>query len=555
MLNNNTSLINKFDIKKKSIAISFVAATLFFFYNTYLINNGHFHEDAYILFVYVENLINGYGITYYPGASPLEGATDFLWLILLAGLASVGLDVGTASISLNSLGVWIIIFILSNTLLNNPPKEKWKIALLVPLLCLWLGQHYLLAAVGGFSIMLYMALALSALLCLLHKPYLTLLPFVAIVIALFRPDGVILGIGYTAVGLYFAHQQQILPKFLKRVAIAAMIGLVYFAWRFYYFDNLLPLPLYVKSHVEPLAGLALNISWLEKNLAILIPLLVFTILTKKLPAYLLYSVPALILLAALTTAENSQNVGFRYQGPVFITLYFLFFLATLDFFKKNRLILFSSLLIVVSILAFSKRAIENIDRTHESITHFNYINQFPAKFGQILPENSHIVLSEAGRTAYWNQREGTTITDLVGLNSVYPAKNIIDIPYIESLDADFLMFHHALRLDISNLPTDSGLKVIRLPSPSMLQPKATNETDFHSISKVYTASIMSIKFLNQHFFDYDIFAVDYMEDQSFSHVYAVKKELNLSEKLQSYLEESFNPKTKLSYYQMMEEYK
>jgi integral membrane sensor domain MASE1 len=95
-------------IKNKILLHSLIIAISFFLANFILLQYGHFHEDAYILFIYVENMLNGNGITYYPSGEHTEGATDFLWMILLLLLAKIGFDVGTASILLNSFGVLLI---------------------------------------------------------------------------------------------------------------------------------------------------------------------------------------------------------------------------------------------------------------------------------------------------------------------------------------------------------------------------------------------------------------------------------------------------------------
>jgi hypothetical protein len=69
----------------------------------------HPHEDAYILFRYAEHLAAGLGIVYNPGGPPTEGATDFLWLVLLAGLVRAGADVAVAAVWLNALGAALLV--------------------------------------------------------------------------------------------------------------------------------------------------------------------------------------------------------------------------------------------------------------------------------------------------------------------------------------------------------------------------------------------------------------------------------------------------------------
>ncbi|AKT41389.1 hypothetical protein [Chondromyces crocatus] len=53
-------------------------------------------DDAYISYRYAENLARGEGLVYNPGER-VEGYTNFLWTVLLAGAATLGLSVDTAA--------------------------------------------------------------------------------------------------------------------------------------------------------------------------------------------------------------------------------------------------------------------------------------------------------------------------------------------------------------------------------------------------------------------------------------------------------------------------
>src|SRR5580700_7167110 len=53
-------------------------------------------DDAYITFVYARNLVAGWGPVWNPGYA-VEGYTNFLWMVLLAGAHYVGLAPPVAS--------------------------------------------------------------------------------------------------------------------------------------------------------------------------------------------------------------------------------------------------------------------------------------------------------------------------------------------------------------------------------------------------------------------------------------------------------------------------
>jgi hypothetical protein len=310
---------------KTSFLIALSIAILFFIFNFILISNGHFHEDAYILFIYVENFLNGNGITYYPSGEHIEGATDFLWLMLLIFLGKLGLNVGTSVILLNSIGVFIISYLLNIEISNSKIKNKELLFLLYPFVFLWIFQQPLIAAVGGFSVFLYMALILLAFVSVYKEKYILYTPYIGLVVALFRPDGVIIGIGFALVGLYIAYKTHQTKRYMVGILFGLVVGISYFIWRYNYFGNLLPLPLYVKGHGSLTAGLGYNAGWVIRNLYLLLPLFFLAIFNKKIKHYLFLASPVILLFIVLIAATQSQNVGYRFQAPVLIISYFILF--------------------------------------------------------------------------------------------------------------------------------------------------------------------------------------------------------------------------------------
>ncbi len=76
---------------------------------------GELIDDAYISFRYAQNLTTGHGLVFNVGER-VEGYTNFLWVILLAGPALLGFDVPMASQILGALcallAVWTTTFLL-----------------------------------------------------------------------------------------------------------------------------------------------------------------------------------------------------------------------------------------------------------------------------------------------------------------------------------------------------------------------------------------------------------------------------------------------------------
>ncbi|MEZ4517512.1 MAG: hypothetical protein R3C44_12005 [Chloroflexota bacterium] len=49
-------------------------------------------DDSFISYRYADNLASGQGITFNPGEQPVEGYSNFLWIVSLAALKMIGLD-------------------------------------------------------------------------------------------------------------------------------------------------------------------------------------------------------------------------------------------------------------------------------------------------------------------------------------------------------------------------------------------------------------------------------------------------------------------------------
>src|SRR5438034_7059979 len=66
-------------------------------------------DDAFISFRYARNLRQGHGLVFDPGLDRVEGYTNFLWVVLLAGCDALGLAPETAANLLSlaaTLGLW-----------------------------------------------------------------------------------------------------------------------------------------------------------------------------------------------------------------------------------------------------------------------------------------------------------------------------------------------------------------------------------------------------------------------------------------------------------------
>lgn len=210
-------------------------------------------EDATILFQYSDNWATTGQITYYSGGAPVEGATDFLWMAILAALRYVHVPPFWAASILNIVAAFAIAFL---SLRLAGVRSTWKSVLVILGLVMLAPQ--LGGALAGFSVLPFAALILVCA-YLFQTRHDAGLAVACLALCLFRPDGVVFAFPLVALRL-FAEK----TGWTKRVGIYLLLfalpGILYFVWRWRYFGEFLPLPFLVKSDARRVLGIALGTS-------------------------------------------------------------------------------------------------------------------------------------------------------------------------------------------------------------------------------------------------------------------------------------------------------
>ncbi|HEX9671069.1 MAG TPA: hypothetical protein VGC93_16500, partial [Thermoanaerobaculia bacterium] len=117
-------------------------------------------DDAFISFRYAANLAEGHGLVFNVGER-VEGYTNFLWTLLLAGGAALGLDLPRLSVALAAAAGIAAIGLLAR-LARHALPETPLLAALPPLLWAALGSQPRFV-VSGMETLLFAALLLLAL--------------------------------------------------------------------------------------------------------------------------------------------------------------------------------------------------------------------------------------------------------------------------------------------------------------------------------------------------------------------------------------------------------
>lgn len=214
-------------------------------------------DDAYISFRYAENFADGAGLVFNRGEY-VEGYTNFLWVVLLAGLDKLGF---TPQISARVVGsvcslvtLWIT-FLLSRgiatvSVSNSSGKFSRYVHVAAPLF-LSVSPAFGLWAGAGLETPLFGCLLMLAVWRHLQEEATETFPASAMLfglLALVRPEGVMY-FGLTCLSALVErlqkHRRRILDLW-KPCALFLPIVVGHFLWRWSYYGDILPNTYYMK---------------------------------------------------------------------------------------------------------------------------------------------------------------------------------------------------------------------------------------------------------------------------------------------------------------------
>lgn len=278
-------------------------------------------EDAAILMRYAENFADGFGIAWNRGSLPVDGATDFLFVVLIGGLkkiTGIGVEPLIYAVNVESqiLSVYLAYYTL-RTILNVP----FYIAF-ISIVYLLLGPGSLLISTQfatPFFILLVSILWMLTLKVLTSNEINRITPLlfgiVSLLVGLTRPEGVFLTFFFLLSIIYVIGIKKSNRVILNYLAIMFVLGGGYFIWRWIYFGYPLPNPYYRKM------GSGFNIHSLIQSLTFMlrfvipfIPFLLMAFIEKariKLLVAILFPVIAFTVLFIMI--DSSMNFAGRFQ--------------------------------------------------------------------------------------------------------------------------------------------------------------------------------------------------------------------------------------------------
>ena len=405
------------------------------------------HEDAAILFRYSENLSTTGIISYNLFGPPTEGATDFLWMLIIALFHKFGIESYFSAIILNLISLIII----SNIIVNN---FKLKNFFIILIFALHFSFSFFWSSIFGFSVLFVELFLVLVILSVLENNLKKILLFSFIGI-LIRPD-FILFIFLINFIYFFSSRIKEKIAFIPYI----LVGLTYFIFRFLYFKELLPLPFYVKTQWIIFE----NFGWL-KQIIYLTPLIIILltfnrkIFIKKNINLILVSV---VLLPTLYYMNQPlyQNYGQRfyfYIPVVFLILFFSTYKSRKNSINFSAIILLCVLSFLIN-FKFEKDLIpfNLLDQNKEQVflKKESNIYQFAHKVKEYKDVN--VATTESGLFPYYSK---ANVVDLFGLNTKEFAKEPAGGLFIKNNNFDIIIINsyqlgtmcNNLNLAISNL--------------------------------------------------------------------------------------------------------
>jgi len=277
-------------------------------------------EDAAMVMRYAQNLAGGHGIVWNIGEPPVDGATDFLFMVASAVLIRLGFTVAQAVRGLgfvSHLAAVLLVYFVNRRVHKADVFLSFFSGLY---LAVGTGLTYVAAYFGTPFFALAAASTWTLGLLLMnreHPPFWLSLAFAlsGLITGLIRPEGVILA-SLTLIAVVILRGIKNSISIISVFAsVFLLFGGAYFLWRWDYFGYPLPNPFYKKGG----GGLHWDSynSSLRNTLRICAPFVIAFVLglrsketTRQVVAYL---IPVIGFAASFALISDEMNYGARFQ--------------------------------------------------------------------------------------------------------------------------------------------------------------------------------------------------------------------------------------------------
>ncbi len=276
-------------------------------------------EDAAILMRYADHLAQGHGIVWNIGEAPVDGATDFLFMVLIAGLARIGVSLELA-VRYTGFLSHILTVLIVYCGLRSLYRTRVPLALVCALYCAVGPGLYFVAAYFGTPFFALLAsvtwyVALTIIRNGETHPKAALFATASLLTALIRPEGVILSALMLVAIVYVRGLKKSPLAISYYLGLFCVAGGAYFIWRWRYFGYPLPNAFYKKGgghlYFDSLKRSYLN---LIKLCLPFLPLFIAGLYTKRTRRLTVaFALPIVGFASAFVLLSNEMNFGARFQ--------------------------------------------------------------------------------------------------------------------------------------------------------------------------------------------------------------------------------------------------
>jgi hypothetical protein len=208
-------------------------------------------EDAAMLMRYAQNLAHGHGVVWNVGEKPVDGATDFLFMVLTAAGIRLGLSPQAAVRLIDIVSIAIAIPLVYFTARRLHGGGMIVAGIAAAFVASGRGLYYTEAGFGAPFFGL--TVATTWLFAMLYRrdpsSRSVSLGFAAaaLLMGLTRPEGAILAAFMLAAIVVAVGPRRALRVASVTIVVCGTLGLGYFLWRWHYFDYPLPNAFYKKG--------------------------------------------------------------------------------------------------------------------------------------------------------------------------------------------------------------------------------------------------------------------------------------------------------------------
>ena len=437
---------------KDIVVITLILITTIIFAYLYVNFNIPPFEDAAMLMRYSEHLAQGYGIVWNKGEPPVDGATDFLFMVVIGFLNFCGLPIETAAKGLSVASHFLTIAAIYIGIISL--YKSSRIPAIISSLYFAFGPGLFLSAAHFgtpfFALFITLSWIFALRILFIRTSRLNMIAFsvLSLIAGLIRPEGVIMAT-LMLIALVMMLDRLVSMRLIGYFfGIFIVFGGTYFLWRWNYFGYPLPNPFYKKGGGGIYWG-SLHRSILS-TVILSYPFIAFFILgfrSEKLGKLTLsLSIPILGSTFMWVLLSDEMNFGSRFQYAILplVLLSWVPLFANLkqdlqlpklsDFKPQTRLSVLAMMVFVIGAI-FTEEI-----RRSKKITYFPD-GKYDAAI--ILNKYAHlgytIVATEAGLLPLYSNWHAI---DPWGLNDAWIAHNNgITEQYLDKVKPEIIMWH------------------------------------------------------------------------------------------------------------------